>query len=100
MKIKHYKEGMEYVEQHRDEMLAFIISQNSPPDTPEALFERLAANCQILYGGETPDEHLWSLWLYYKDQFERMQQMRETAEILHQFTFGGTDAQAQQSTNS
>lgn len=92
MKIKHYEESMEYVERHRGEMLVFIISQNSPPDTPEALFERLASSAPVVCRGETPDEHLWGLWLYYKDQFERMQQMREAAEILHQFTFGDTDA--------
>jgi hypothetical protein len=95
MKIKNYEEAIEYVEQHRDEMLGFIASEEKGCETLEALFEQFAQGAS--FAGRTPDEQLWFFWGYYKERFEKALEIQKT---LHQFFYGESNAPSQQSQNS
>lgn len=78
MKIKNYEEAMEYVGRHRDEMLGFIASRSLLADSPEELFAWLGSNANVTDFGRTPDEELWRIFLYHKDQFEKAREIATT----------------------
>lgn len=82
MKIRNYDAAMEDVENNRDEMLAFIASQE-PGSTPQSVFAKLAGDRPP---GLMPDEHLYLKWCYYQDQAQRR---RQIAEALVELKSGG-----------